>query len=58
MESEKRRTPRYNFFAAAELIEEKSEVRIASRLSALILHGWYLDTMNPVPARTPILLKI
>jgi PilZ domain len=58
METEKRRTPRYIFFAAAELIEEKSEVRIASRLSELSLRGCYLDMMNPFPVGTSILLKI
>jgi hypothetical protein len=58
MEPEKRRTPRYIFFAAAELLEEKSDVRIASRVSELSLHGCYLDMMNPFPADTPILLKI
>jgi hypothetical protein len=58
MESEKRRTPRYIFFAAAELIEEKSDVRIASRLSELSLRGCYLDMMNPFPVGTSILLKI
>jgi hypothetical protein len=58
MESEKRRTPRYIFFAAAELMEEKSEVRIASRLSELSLRGCYLDMMNPFPVGTSILLKI
>ena len=39
MENERRRTPRYVFFAAAELMEEKSEVRVASRLSELSLRG-------------------
>jgi len=58
MESEKRRTPRYVFFAAAELMEEKSEVRIASRLSELSVRGCYLDMMNPFPVGTSILLKI
>jgi hypothetical protein len=58
MERERRRTPRYIFFAAAELLEEKSDVRVASRLSELSLHGCYLDMMNPFPAETPILLKI
>jgi hypothetical protein len=42
MEREQRRTPRYVFFAAAELMEEKSDVRLASRLSELSLHGCYL----------------
>jgi hypothetical protein len=58
MEREKRRTPRYIFFAAAELLEEKSEVRVASRVSELSLHGCYLDMMNPFPVDTPILLNI
>jgi hypothetical protein len=58
MESEKRRTPRYIFFAAAELMEEKSDIRVASRLSELSLHGCYLDMMNPFPVGTSILLKI
>jgi len=58
MEREQRRTPRYIFFAAAELMEENSDVRIASRLSELSLNGCYLDMMNPFPLDTPILLKI
>jgi hypothetical protein len=57
MESEKRRTPRYVFFAAAELMEEKSEVRIASRLSELSVRGCYLDMMNPFPVGTSILRR-
>ncbi len=58
MEREKRRTPRYIFFAAAELLEEKSDVRVASRVSELSLHGCYLDMMNPFPVNTAIKLKI
>lgn len=58
MEREKRRTPRYIFFAAAELLEEKSDVRVASRVSELSLHGCYLDMMNPFPMDTVIRLKI
>jgi hypothetical protein len=58
MDQERRRTPRFVFFAAAELLDEKSEVRVASRVSELSLHGCYLDMMNPFPAFTTILLKI
>ncbi len=53
-----RRTPRYMFFASAELIEEKSGVQVASRVSELSLHGCYLDMMNPFPLGTPIRVKI
>ena len=58
MDRERRRTPRYVFFASAELLEEKSEVRIASRVSELSLYGCYLDMMNPFPMDTVVLLKI
>jgi len=58
MERERRRSPRHIFIASAELYEEKSDVRVASRLSELSLHGCYLDMMNPFPPGTIILLKI
>lgn len=58
MERERRRTPRYMFFASAELLEEKSEVRVASRVSELSRYGCYLDMMNPFPKDTHVLLKV
>jgi hypothetical protein len=58
MEQERRRTPRYIFIASAELYEEQSDVRVASRVSELSLHGCYLDMMNPFPTGTIVLLKI
>ena len=58
MERERRRTPRYLFIASAELYEQASDVRVASRVSELSLHGCYLDMMNPFPPGTIILLKI
>ena len=58
MAQEKRRSERYPFFASAELIEDKSEVRITTRLSELGLYGCYLDMMNPFPAGTSVLIKI
>jgi PilZ domain len=56
--SERRRTPRYIFIASAELFEESSDVRVASRVSELSLHGCYLDMMNPFPTGTLVLIKI
>src|SRR5258707_1235486 len=55
---EKRRSPRYSFIASAELIEQKADVRIASRVSELSLNGCYLDMMNPFPQGTMVLVKI
>jgi hypothetical protein len=56
--AERRRTPRYTFIASAELIEERSDVRIATRVSELSLYGCYLDMMNPFPVGTLVLVKI
>jgi hypothetical protein len=58
LRKEQRRTPRYTFIASAELIEQKSEVRIATRVSELSLNGCYLDMMNPFPQDTLVLVKI
>jgi hypothetical protein len=58
MGRERRRTPRYIFIASAELYEEKSDVRVSTRVSELSLHGCYLDMMNPFPTGTIVRLKI
>jgi hypothetical protein len=58
LRKEQRRTPRYTFIASAELIEQKTDVRIATRVSELSLNGCYLDMMNPFPQGTLVLVKI
>jgi hypothetical protein len=58
LRKEQRRTPRYTFIASAELIEEKTDVRIATRVSELSLNGCYLDMMNPFPQDTLVLVKV
>jgi len=58
MSQEKRRSPRYFFFASAELTEENSQVRVPCRVSELSLHGCYLDMMNPFPVDTVVHLTI
>jgi hypothetical protein len=58
MNRERRRTPRYIFIASAELYEERSDLRVASRVSELSLNGCYLDMMNPFPTGTIVLLRI
>lgn len=57
-DEQRRRTPRYAFIASAELLEPKTEVRIATRVSELSIHGCYLDMLNPFPVDTPVLVKI
>jgi hypothetical protein len=58
MGQEKRRSPRYFFFASAELTEENSQIRVPSRVSELSLHGCYLDMMNPFSVNTVVHLTI
>jgi hypothetical protein len=58
MDQERRRTPRYSFIAHAELSDDKSRVRLATRVSELSLYGCYLDMMNPFPSDTLITLRI
>ena len=58
MDQERRQGPRFSFIATAEVMEEKSEARIATRVSELSLRGCYLDMMNPFPSNTLVLVKI
>src|SRR5258705_8566130 len=56
-----RRPPRSTLFPYTTLfrsIEQKTKVRIATRVSELSLHGCYLDMMNPFPQDTQVLVKI
>jgi hypothetical protein len=56
--AEHRRSPRYPFIATAELIEQTSDVRIATRVSELSRNGCYLDMMTPFPIDTAVMVKI
>lgn len=58
MEREQRQVPRYPFIANAELVEERSDTRIAVRVSELSLGGCYLDMMNPLPMGTLVRVNI
>lgn len=58
MERERRQVPRYPFIANAELVEERSDMRIAVRVSELSLGGCYLDMMNPLPMGTLVRVNI
>jgi hypothetical protein len=58
MGEERRRTPRYPFVAGAEVIEETSGAKLATRVSEFSLNGCYLDLTNPLPKGTGVLVKI
>jgi PilZ domain-containing protein len=54
----RRRTPRYPFVANAEFSETKSVARIQARVSEIGLNGCYLETPNPPPDGTQILVNV
>ena len=58
MISAQRRSPRYPFFASANIVEQRTGVRLTVRTSELSRHGCYLDTMNPLPIGSIINIDI
>src|SRR6267378_2723918 len=58
MVSERRRAPRYPFFAPAELTESTSGARLEAATSDLGSNGCYLHTMNPLPQGATISIQI
>ena len=58
MPSELRRSPRYLFFASAEVTEPESQSTMNARTSDLCRHGCYLDMMNPFLDGTPLRVRI
>lgn len=46
--------PRYPLVLAAEVIERDTGTRLTSRTSDISRSGCYIDTVNPMPAGTPV----
>jgi len=58
MGSQVRRCPRYPFYASAEIVEQKTQTRMATRTSELSRYGCYLDMLNPLPLGTALKIQI
>jgi hypothetical protein len=58
MESERRRSPRYPFRAAAEVTDSESGTLLKACTSDLSSDGCYLETINPLPQGTVINIQI
>ncbi len=56
--SERRRSPRYAFTAAAEAIERRSGTRGSGRCADLSLGGCYVDTISPFAVDTDVILRL
>lgn len=55
---ERRRGPRYPFFASAQITELQTKVGMTARTSELSRHGCYMDMLNPLPLGTPVRVQI
>jgi hypothetical protein len=53
-----RRTPRYPFVAAAEVIDEGTGAKMSAQVKELSLFGCYLDTQSPLLTRTKVIVKV
>jgi hypothetical protein len=54
----RRRVPRHNFVATAEILDLTTQARVTARISEISLKGCYLDVLNPLPTETVIGLRI
>ena len=55
---ERRANTRFAFSVAAEVVELRSQARIASRSSDLGLGGCYVDTLTPFPVGSPVKVRL
>jgi len=58
MSSEGRRSPRYPFYASAEITELQTQTRLTARTSELSRHGCYMDMVNPLPLGTTVKIQL
>lgn len=58
MGSERRRAPRYQFIADAEVVEVESGAKLKAKTGDLSIGGCFLDTLNPSPIGTEIRVTI
>ena len=58
MQSERRRAPRYQLLANAEIVELRSDAHFKARTSDVSLFGCYVNSVNWLPAGTDIQLRV
>ena len=56
MFTEMRKSPRFPFIAAVEVIELQTDTHMKARTSDLSRQGCYVDTLNPLPSGTTLKL--
>ena len=55
---ERRTNRRFSFIAGAQLVDLNSNSRLAARTADIDRGGCYIDTLNPLPAGTTVMLRV
>jgi c-di-GMP-binding flagellar brake protein YcgR len=58
LEHQRRRAPRYPFSATAEVLDVMDDSRIRSQVRDLSSGGCYIETADPLPPGTNVLVEI
>jgi hypothetical protein len=58
MSSGVRRSPRYPFYASAQIMELQTQTRLPTRTSELSRHGCYMDMVNPLLIGTNVKIQL
>jgi hypothetical protein len=58
MGTQARRSPRYSFYASAQITELRTETLLTTRVSELSRHGCYFDMLTPLRLGTPLKVQI
>jgi PilZ domain len=56
--AEQRRANRYSVVMDGQMMDLLTRARLRVRCSDLSLSGCYLDTLNPLEARTPVMVRL
>ena len=58
MDSERRRAPRYQFIADAEVTEIESDTKLNAKTGDISIGGCFLDMLNPSPEGTEVRVRV
>jgi hypothetical protein len=56
--SERRRAPRYNFVATAEITDDENAAKLSGRVTEISRYGCYVDIANALPVGTVVNMRI
>jgi hypothetical protein len=58
LNSERRKAPRHNFVATAQLMDATNSTRLSGRVIEISRSGCYVDSLNAFPVGTQLMVRI